>query len=177
MTMMAPTLVMEHGRPSVVIGALGGNKILTAVGQTLVNLLDHAHGPVEAVSAPRLHVDRGDVHAEGRIPATIIDALRRDGLRVRRHIHNYDLYFAMVQALRIGQDGALRGASDPAATAGWPCASEPSSLEGGGVRAHQPGTRPHWTGARRGVVEVVEPGEARLEEPVEPYFEKHAIDG
>jgi len=112
-TMMAPTLVLEDGRPSVVIGALGGNKILTGVGQTLVNLLDHGHGVVEAVSAPRLHVDRGDVHAEGRIPSTVVDALERDGLRVNRHIHNYDLYFAMVQALSIGHDGTLQGASDP----------------------------------------------------------------
>ena len=112
-TMMAPTLVLEEGRPSVVIGALGGNKILTSVGQTLVNLLDHGHEPVEAVSAPRLHVDRGDIHAEGRIPATVLDALERDGHRVNRHIHNYDLYFAMVQALCIGGDGSLRGASDP----------------------------------------------------------------
>ncbi len=112
-TMMAPTLVMEDGRPSFVIGALGGNKILTGVGQTLVNLLDHGHGLVEAVSAPRLHVDRGDVHAEGRVPSAIVEALRSDGYRVNRHIHNYDLYFAMVQALRIGEDGALSGASDP----------------------------------------------------------------
>ncbi|MCP9490799.1 MAG: gamma-glutamyltransferase [Solirubrobacteraceae bacterium MAG38_C4-C5] len=112
-TMMAPTLIMADGRPSVVIGALGGNKILTSVGQTLVNLLDHGHGVVEAVCAPRLHVDRGDVHAEGRIPSTVVDALERDGLRVNRHVHNYDLYFAMVQALRIGHDGTLHGASDP----------------------------------------------------------------
>jgi len=112
-TMMAPTLVLEDERPSVVIGALGGNKILTGVGQTLVNLIDHGHGLLEAVSAPRLHVDRGDVHAEGRIPSTVVDALRHDGLRVNRHVHNYDLYFAMVQALRIGEDGGLRGASDP----------------------------------------------------------------
>lgn len=112
-TMMAPTLVMENERPTVVLGALGGNKILSGVGQTLVNLVDHGHGIVEAVSAPRLHVDRGDVHTEGRIPSTIIDALRRDGYRVNRHVHNYDLYFAMVQALSIGHDGTLRGASDP----------------------------------------------------------------
>jgi gamma-glutamyltranspeptidase/glutathione hydrolase len=112
-TMMAPTLVLEDERPAVLIGALGGNKILTGVGQTLVNLLDHGHGVVEAVSAPRLHVDRGDIHAEGRIPSTVVDALRRGGFRVSRHVHNYDIYFAMVQALRIGEDGALRGASDP----------------------------------------------------------------
>ena len=112
-TMMAPTLLLENGRPAVVLGALGGNKILTGVGQTLINLLDHGDGVVEAVSAPRLHVDRGDVHAEGRIPSKVVDALERDGLRVKRHIHNYDLYFAMVQALHSGQDGTLQGASDP----------------------------------------------------------------
>jgi len=112
-TMMAPTLVMEDARPSIVIGALGGNKILTGVGQTLLNLLDHGHGLVEAVSAPRLHVDRGVVHAEGRIPFTLVDALQRDGYRVNRHVNNYDVYFAMVQALLLGHDGTVQGASDP----------------------------------------------------------------
>jgi len=110
---MAPTLVMEDARPSIVIGALGGNKILTGVGQTLLNLLDHGHGLVEAVSAPRLHVDRGVVHAEGRIPFTLVDALQRDGYRVNRHVNNYDVYFAMVQALLLGHDGTVQGASDP----------------------------------------------------------------
>lgn len=39
-TMMAPTLVFERDQLALAVGAVGGNKIVTGVAQSLVNYLD-----------------------------------------------------------------------------------------------------------------------------------------
>ena len=51
-TMMVPTIVFAGDRLRAVVGAPGGTKIVTAVLQTLLNVIDHGMTPVEAVSAP-----------------------------------------------------------------------------------------------------------------------------
>lgn len=112
-TMMTPTLLFEGDRLSGVVGGVGGNKILTGVGQSLVNLLHHGMTPVESVSAPRLHCDGGPVHLERRIPSDTQNALDGLGYRTNRHVLSYDMFFALVQLVVIGPDGAARGASDP----------------------------------------------------------------
>src|SRR5471032_84924 len=52
---MSPTIVLKDGKPFLVTGSPGGSRIITAVLQVIVNVIDF-HMPVaEAVSAPRLH--------------------------------------------------------------------------------------------------------------------------
>jgi gamma-glutamyltranspeptidase / glutathione hydrolase len=112
-TMMTPTLVFEGDRLRVCVGAPGGTKIVTAVLQVLVNVLDHQMSPVEAVSAPRVDFQGEVVQAEGRVPKTVCEGLERFGYRVNRRVLNYDSYFARPQLIVAGRDGKLRGASDP----------------------------------------------------------------
>lgn len=69
--------------------------------------------PVEAVSAPRVHCDRGLVHVEGRVPSSVVDGLRQLGYRVRHSVLSYDIFFALVGMLALGPGGRLRGAVDP----------------------------------------------------------------
>src|SRR5258708_10491845 len=52
-TSMTPTLVFDGDRLRACIGAPGRTKIVTAILQLLVTILDHKMTPVEAVSAPR----------------------------------------------------------------------------------------------------------------------------
>jgi gamma-glutamyltranspeptidase/glutathione hydrolase len=52
---MAPTIVLEDGKPVLVTGSPGGSRIPTAVLQVIVNVLDHGMGVAKAVGAPRLH--------------------------------------------------------------------------------------------------------------------------
>lgn len=51
---MAPTLVLQDGRPLIALGSPGGATIITTVLQTLVNRLDLGMTLPEAVAAPRL---------------------------------------------------------------------------------------------------------------------------
>jgi gamma-glutamyltranspeptidase / glutathione hydrolase len=112
-TMMVPTIVFSADRLRAVVGAPGGTKIVTAVLQTLLNVIDHGMTPVEAVSAPRVDYQAETVQAEGRVPAQVIDGLRAAGYAVNRRPQNYDWYFANAQLIVVDPDGTLRGASDP----------------------------------------------------------------
>jgi gamma-glutamyltranspeptidase / glutathione hydrolase len=65
---MTPTIVLKDGKPFLVTGSPGGSRIITAVLQVIVNVIDRKLPVGEAVGAPRLHhqwwpdevlVDRG----------------------------------------------------------------------------------------------------------------------
>jgi len=112
-TMMTPTMVFERNKLRVCIGAPGGTKIVTAILQVLVNVLDHQMSPVEAVSAPRVDYQGDVVQAEARVPRTVCEGLERLGYRVNRRTLNYDSYFARPQLIVREPDGYLSGASDP----------------------------------------------------------------
>jgi gamma-glutamyltranspeptidase/glutathione hydrolase len=112
-TMMTPTMVFDGGKLRVCVGAPGGTKIVTAILQVLVNVLDHEMSPVEAVSAPRVDFQGDVVQAEARIPRVVCEGLERLGFTVNRRTLNYDSYFARPQLVVAEQDGYLSGASDP----------------------------------------------------------------
>src|SRR5437660_636462 len=103
--------VGAHGWPST--GAPGGTKIVTAILQVLVNVLDHAMTPVEAVSAPRVDCQGEVVQVEGRIPLAVSRGLEARGYKVNRRTLSYDSYFARPQVIAGEKDGFLHGASDP----------------------------------------------------------------
>jgi gamma-glutamyltranspeptidase/glutathione hydrolase len=52
---MSPTLVEKDGRVFLVLGSPGGSRIITAVLETILNIVDYGMAPQEAVGAPRLH--------------------------------------------------------------------------------------------------------------------------
>ena len=52
---MTPTIVLKNGKPFLVTGSPGGSRIITAVLQVLLNVIDHRMTIAEAVQAPRIH--------------------------------------------------------------------------------------------------------------------------
>jgi gamma-glutamyltranspeptidase / glutathione hydrolase len=52
---MTPTIVLQNGKLRLVLGAPGGGRIITAVLQVLLNVVDHQMGLYLAVRAPRIH--------------------------------------------------------------------------------------------------------------------------
>jgi len=82
---MTPTIVLENGRPAVVTGAPGGSRIITAVLQVIMNVIDF-HRPIgEAVAAPRVHHQwmPDQVLVERTQPAETVKALEARGHAVR----------------------------------------------------------------------------------------------
>ena len=52
---MTPTIVLQDGKLKLVLGAPGGGRIITAVLQVLLNVVDHKMGLEQAVRAGRIH--------------------------------------------------------------------------------------------------------------------------
>jgi gamma-glutamyltranspeptidase/glutathione hydrolase len=80
---MSPTIIEdEKGELYMVLGAQGGPRIITAVWQTLSNVIDFALATDAAISAPRIHhqhlPDQVDVEAEA-ITKEVDEALRAEG--------------------------------------------------------------------------------------------------
>jgi gamma-glutamyltranspeptidase/glutathione hydrolase len=52
---MTPTIVFADGEPWFATGSPGGSRIITAVLQMIVNVIDHGMNLAEAATAPRMH--------------------------------------------------------------------------------------------------------------------------
>lgn len=52
---MSPTIVTRDGKAVMVVGTPGGSRILTAILQTMINVIDYKMNIQEAVDAPRFH--------------------------------------------------------------------------------------------------------------------------
>jgi gamma-glutamyltranspeptidase / glutathione hydrolase len=112
-SMMAPTVVLREGRPEIAIGSAGSNRIRSAILQTVLAVTDHGLPAQDAVSAPRLHVEEGQVDAEPGVDAASLDLLEQAGWTVRRW-SELNLFFGGVQAVaRNHETGELTGGGDP----------------------------------------------------------------
>jgi gamma-glutamyltranspeptidase/glutathione hydrolase len=74
-----PTLVLREGRPFFAVGAPGARKILSAVLQTILNVVDFGLGAQAAVSAPRVHCEGSQTLVDARLDAAAVEGLRRLG--------------------------------------------------------------------------------------------------
>lgn len=52
---MTPTLVFKEGKPFLATGSPGGSRIITAVLQLIVNVIDHSMNIADATHQPRIH--------------------------------------------------------------------------------------------------------------------------
>jgi gamma-glutamyltranspeptidase/glutathione hydrolase len=81
---MSPTIVLKDGKPVLVTGSPGGSRIISAVLQVIVNVLDYGMDVAAAVAAPRLHHQwlPDDVRIERGFAEDTIAALKAKGHHV-----------------------------------------------------------------------------------------------
>jgi gamma-glutamyltranspeptidase/glutathione hydrolase len=81
---MSPTIVLKDGRPMLVTGSPGGSRIISAVLQVIINVLDYGMDVAHAVAAPRLHHQwlPEEVRVERGFADDTLAALRARGHRV-----------------------------------------------------------------------------------------------
>ena len=97
-----PTLVLHEGRPVMAVGAPGGRRIISAVVQCLVNMLDYGLGVQVAVTRPRIHCEGRLTEVDGRVDARVVEGLRRRGHEVKlQHEHESSFRFARPGGIRI----------------------------------------------------------------------------
>ncbi|HET8894769.1 MAG TPA: gamma-glutamyltransferase [Gaiellaceae bacterium] len=103
-SMMAPSLVLQDGRPRLVIGSAGSERLRGAVLQVVANVVARGMDVEAAVDAPRMHLADGVVHVE--------PGIEYDGENVVRW-RDKNLYFGGVSAVEVRDDGQLAAAGDP----------------------------------------------------------------
>src|SRR4051812_32378168 len=112
-SMMSPTVVLSDGAPEIAIGSAGSNRIRSAILQTVLGVIDHGLPAQDAVSAPRLHVEKGEVDAEPGFDPAALDRLEQAGWTVRQWSEP-NLFFGGGQGVaRNPGTGRLTGGGDP----------------------------------------------------------------
>ncbi|KRR17302.1 gamma-glutamyltranspeptidase [Bradyrhizobium lablabi] len=81
---MSPTIVLKDGKPVLVTGSPGGSRIISAVLQVVVDVLDYKMDVAAAVATPRLHHQwmPDVVRVEQGFAQETLDALREKGHHV-----------------------------------------------------------------------------------------------
>ena len=114
----SPALVYKERQPWIAIGSSGGSRLISAVFQTLLDVIVFKMSLQEAVAAPRIHSESGrKIYLEPAFPSAVIDSLQHRG---------YDVevtdYMGCNQAVEFTSED-VRPASDPRGGRGvghWP---------------------------------------------------------
>ncbi len=111
---MTPTIVEKDGRLFLVVGTPGGSTIITAVYQTILNVLEHGMTMQQAVNARRFHhqwlPDRTVAESEAFDPEAL-EYLLNLGYQIEIQRGT----IARMDCIMVHPNGLLEGASDPRA--------------------------------------------------------------
>lgn len=110
-SMMTPTLVLEDGRPRLVLGSAGSVRLAGAIAQVAAAVLDGA-SVSEAIERPRIHVvGERDLHLEGGFSHEETATLPEGAWNVIPW-QSLNLYFGGASAVELRPDGTLDAAGD-----------------------------------------------------------------
>ncbi len=111
---MAPTIVLDDGKPWLITGSPGGSRIITIVLQVILDVIDFHEDIAQAVSAPRVHHQwlPDVVAAEAGFPEATIRQLEALG-----HTIHVGGAWGSANSILIAPD-AITGAADPRSRGG-----------------------------------------------------------
>jgi gamma-glutamyltranspeptidase/glutathione hydrolase len=108
---MTPTVILKDDKPILVLGAPGATRIITAVAQVILNVLDFGMSAAEAVLAPRFDCQGDLIKCQSRIPDYVCAEVRRRH-PIERLPQSHGT-FALVHAITIDPvTGKLGGGAD-----------------------------------------------------------------
>lgn len=119
---MAPTIVLQDGKPLLAVGSPGGATIITTVLQTLIGRLDLGMSLPDALAAPRLSQRNGAAtDVEPAVPAEL-----RAALAARGHVLKDNPEIGAATALEFLPRGRIQAVAEPTRRGGgsagvvWP---------------------------------------------------------
>lgn len=106
---MTPTLVLQNGKPFLVVGTPGGTTIPTSVFQTLVNILDFNLGTEDAVYKPKFHHQwlPDTIFVENTFPDTTKEQLEKMGYKLLKRGQ-----IGRTEVIRVLPDGRFEAVAD-----------------------------------------------------------------
>jgi len=124
-TSMAPMMAQYDGKIAFALGLPGALRIFPSAMQAIVNLIDYGMTVQEAVEAPRVWTEGGDLELEPGIAQTVADDLAKRGHRIARVAR----IAGGMGAIAFAPDGMMTGA------ACWRADGTPVAIAGGLARA------------------------------------------
>jgi gamma-glutamyltranspeptidase / glutathione hydrolase len=116
-----PVMILKDGEPVAALGAPGGRRVVSAMFQTVVNMIDFGMDVQEAIGTPRLHLEGADPAApvgpavhdlviDDRVPAEAIADLARRGHLVRPVFESSaQSFLAKPLGIQLAEDGLAGG--------------------------------------------------------------------
>jgi len=106
---MSPTIVLKDGKPVLVTGSPGGSRIISAVLQVVIDVIDYKMDVAAAVAAPRVHHQwmPDEVRVERGFSDDVLAELRAKGHKVIEPLGQ-----TSVNSIAVSPNGLL-GAPDP----------------------------------------------------------------
>jgi gamma-glutamyltranspeptidase / glutathione hydrolase len=107
----SPMLIRRNGKPFAAIGAPGGRRIISAMTQVAMNLMEYGAGMQESISAPRMHTEGPLTEVSERFGPQVLDHLKSIGQKVASRTETINSgFFARPSGIRIDPEtGKLHG--------------------------------------------------------------------
>jgi gamma-glutamyltranspeptidase/glutathione hydrolase len=111
-TAPCPAMLLKNGKPVMALGSPSGTRIINAVAQTLVNVIDHDMCLQAAVNQPRIHWSGDEFELEKDIPEVSKAKLKALGHELQER-NAKSPWFGAIQAVsRDPETGLCHGAAD-----------------------------------------------------------------
>jgi gamma-glutamyltranspeptidase/glutathione hydrolase len=113
MSSMSPTVFLKDGAPWLVVGSAAGPRIITAVLQVVLNIVEHGMNVQEAIAAPRFHFQGGSdkmMWMEGRVDPSVRADLKGRGYRITVE-DDVTFMFGGVHAI-LSENGRIHAGAD-----------------------------------------------------------------
>ncbi len=111
-SMMSPTIVLKDGKPEIVLGSGGSNRIRTAILQVISNLIDFRQSLDEAVQNSRIHWENDILNLEPLVNLETINNLQLPESTQTTLWQEKNMFFGGVNAVRRENNGLLEGVGD-----------------------------------------------------------------
>ncbi len=112
-SMMSPTIILQEGKPKIVLGSGGSNRIRTVLLQVISNLLDFNFSLEEAINKPRVHWENNLFNLEPTKQLETIENLRLPPDTEIILWQELNMFFGGVHAVRLKEDNSLEAIGDP----------------------------------------------------------------
>jgi gamma-glutamyltranspeptidase/glutathione hydrolase len=111
-SMMAPTMMLKHHQPEIVLGSGGSNRIRTAILQVISNIIDFDMSVGDAVNSSRMHWENDVLNLEPGFHGADFEktSFPFNGELVSWENHN--MFFGGVHTVMQHPDGTISGAGD-----------------------------------------------------------------
>jgi gamma-glutamyltranspeptidase / glutathione hydrolase len=111
---IAPSIILNHGKPFMVVGSPGAARIPATVTTLIVNAIDYGLDVEKIDSAPRFLCQKSDqfLSLESRFSAEAQEGMKKKGHQLQL-FGEFDLFFGGAQIIMVDPSGVLHGCADP----------------------------------------------------------------